>query len=63
MRNQAPGKADTFLLSCIDPQLIDDTTFYFDALGRTDRFSEMRITEAALELVDTNRPAWNAADW
>ncbi|RYI98726.1 MAG: hypothetical protein EON47_18785, partial [Acetobacteraceae bacterium] len=63
MQEQAPGKADTFLLSCIDPRLADDTTFYFSALGRTDRYSEMRIAGAALAVVDTNRPAWSAAVW
>ena len=63
MQDQAPGKADTFLLSCIDPRLTDDTTVYFDALGRTDRYSEMRIAGAALALVDPARPAWGAAVW
>jgi hypothetical protein len=43
-----PSKADTFLVSCIDPRLTDDTTHYFNALGRTDRYSEMRIAGAAL---------------
>jgi hypothetical protein len=56
-----PGKADTFLLSCIDPRLTDDTTFHFAALGRTDRYSEMRIAGAALALVDPARPAWRQA--
>ncbi|WP_431285191.1 hypothetical protein ACQW02_10500 [Humitalea sp. 24SJ18S-53] len=58
-----PTKADTFLVSCIDPRLTDDTTHYFNALGRTDRYSEMRIAGAALAAIDTNRPAWNAAFW
>ncbi len=58
-----PSKADTFLVSCIDPRLTDDTTHYFNALGRTDRYSEMRIAGAALAAIDTNRPAWNTALW
>lgn len=58
-----PAKADTFLISCIDPRLTDDTTFRFAALGRTDRYSEMRIAGGALALVDQNRPAWQAALW
>jgi hypothetical protein len=58
-----PAKADTFLVSCIDPRLTDDTTFRFAALGRTDRYSEMRIAGGALAFVDNNRPAWQAALW
>jgi hypothetical protein len=56
-------KADAFLVSCIDPRLTDDTTYLMGALGRTDRYSEMRIAGAALAAVDTARPAWNAALW
>jgi len=58
-----PSKADTFLVSCIDPRLTDDTTFLQAALGRTDRYSEMRIAGAALAAVDSNRPAWGTALW
>lgn len=57
------SKADTFLISCIDPRFTDDTTFRFAALGRTDRYSEMRIAGAALALVDDNRPSWQTALW
>jgi hypothetical protein len=55
--------ADTFLVSCIDPRLTDDTTFHFAALGRTDRYSEMRIAGGALALVDDKRPNWQSAVW
>ncbi len=58
-----PSKADAFLVSCIDPRLTDDTTFLQAALGRTDRYSEMRIAGAALAAVDTARPAWGTALW
>jgi hypothetical protein len=58
-----PSKADAFVVSCIDPRLADDTTFLMAALGRTDRYSEMRIAGAALAAVDTARPAWGAALW
>jgi hypothetical protein len=58
-----PRKADAFLVSCIDPRLTDDVTFLMAALGRTDRYSEMRIAGAALAAVDANRPAWNTALW
>ena len=58
-----PAKADTFLVSCIDPRVTDDTTFHFAALGRTDRYSEMRIAGGALALVDGNRPNWQSAVW
>jgi hypothetical protein len=58
-----PRKADAFLVSCIDPRLTDDVTFLMAALGRTDRYSEMRIAGAALAAVDENRPAWGAALW
>lgn len=55
------SKADTFLVSCIDPRLTDDTTFYFASLGRAERYSEMRIAGAALAAVDPARPAWATA--
>ncbi len=58
-----PRKADDFVVSCIDPRLTDDTTFLMAALGRTDRYSEMRIAGAALAAVDESRPAWMAALW
>jgi len=58
-----PSKADAFVVSCIDPRLTDDVTFLMGALGRTDRYSEMRIAGAALAAVDENRPAWNTALW
>ena len=57
------SKADTFLISCIDPRFPDDTTFRFAALGRTDRYSEMRIAGAALAVVDESRPNWQTALW
>jgi hypothetical protein len=55
--------ADTFLVSCIDPRVTDDTAFAMAALGRTGRYSEMRIAGAALAAVDEGRPAWSAALW
>lgn len=58
-----PRKADAFVVSCIDPRLTDDVTYLMTALGRTDRYSEMRIAGAALAAVDEARPAWNAALW
>jgi len=58
-----PAKADTFLVSCIDPRLTDDTTFHFAALGRTDRYSEMRIAGAALALVNDKHPHWQSTIW
>ena len=51
--------ADTFLVSCIDPRLTDDTTFYFRALGRTDRYSEMRIAGGALAALEEHNAAWS----
>ena len=53
--------AGTFLVSCIDPRLTDDTTFYFAALGRTDRYSEMRIAGAALAALEEHNAAWSRA--
>lgn len=58
-----PNKADAFVVSCIDPRLTDDVTYLMAALGRTDRYSEMRIAGAALAAVDETRPAWAAALW
>jgi|LNFM01.2.fsa_nt_gb hypothetical protein len=58
-----PGKADAFVVSCIDPRLTDDVTFLMTALGRTDRYSEMRIAGAALAAVDDRNPAWGEALW
>jgi hypothetical protein len=59
----AASKADSFVVSCIDPRLTDDTTFLMTALGRADRYSEMRIAGAALAVVDEARPAWATAVW
>lgn len=56
-----PRAADTFVVSCIDPRLTDDTTFYLGALGRTDRYSEMRIAGAALAALQDHNAAWAQA--
>ena len=58
---RSTNAADTFLVSCIDPRLTDDTTFYLAALGRTDRYSEMRIAGAGLAAVNEATPAWSQA--
>ena len=59
----APQKAETFLLACIDPRLITDSGLYFNAIGRGERYSEMRVAGAALALVDPSRAAWAATVW
>ena len=59
--SQPARAADTFLVSCIDPRLTDDTTFHFAALGRTDRYSEMRIAGAGLAALEDFNPAWTQA--
>ena len=59
--SKTPSAADTFLVSCIDPRLTDDTTFHFAALGRTDRYSEMRIAGAALAALDDFNAGWSKA--
>lgn len=59
--SKPPSAADTFLVSCIDPRLTDDTTFHFAALGRTDRYSEMRIAGAGLAALEDFNPAWSQA--
>ncbi|PZW47032.1 hypothetical protein C8P66_10770 [Humitalea rosea] len=56
-------KAETFLLACIDPRLIDDSGMYFAAIGRGERYSEMRVAGAALALADPARAAWAATIW
>lgn len=58
-----PSKADAFVVSCIDPRLVDDVTFLMAAVGRTNRYSEFRIAGAALAAVDPARPAWGQALW
>lgn len=58
-----PRKADAFVVSCIDPRTTGDTAMLLAALGRADRYSEMRVAGAALAAVDTTKPAWNAALW
>jgi hypothetical protein len=58
---QTARAADTFLVSCIEPRLTDDTTFHFAALGRTDRYSEMRIAGAGLAALEDFNPAWSQA--
>ncbi len=57
------SKADAFVLSCIDPRLVDDVTQLLATMGRTNRYSEMRIAGAALAAVDEARPGWNTAVW
>ncbi|WP_203069988.1 carbonic anhydrase [Falsiroseomonas ponticola] len=57
------SKADAFVLSCIDPRLVDDVTQLLATMGRTNRYSEMRIAGAALAAVDEARPGWNSAVW
>ena len=57
------SKADAFVLSCIDPRLVDDVTQLLATMGRANRYSEMRIAGAALAAVDQNRPGWNTAVW
>ncbi|NKC32285.1 carbonic anhydrase, partial [Falsiroseomonas selenitidurans] len=59
----APSKADAFVVSCIDPRLVDDVTHLMDSVGRAERYSEMRIAGAALAAVDPARPAWSQALW
>jgi hypothetical protein len=59
----APSKADAFVVSCIDPRLVDDVTFLMESVGRTNRYSEFRIAGAALAAVDPARPAWGQALW
>jgi len=58
---QPARAADTFLVSCIDPRLTDDTTFHLAAIGRTDRYSEMRVAGAALAALEEFNPAWSQA--
>lgn len=54
---------ETFLVSCIDPRMTDETAFMMAALGRSERYSEMRIAGAALAAVDDKHPAWGQALW
>ncbi|MBU8543175.1 MULTISPECIES: hypothetical protein [Roseomonadaceae] len=50
-------------MSCIDPRLVDDVTHLMEAVGRTNRYAELRIAGAALAAVDPARPAWSQALW
>ena len=59
----APAIADTFVVSCIDPRFVEEPSVLLNALGRTGRYSEMRIAGAALAAVDRTRPAWGTALW
>lgn len=54
---------ETFLVSCIDPRMTNETAFMMAALGRSERYSEMRIAGAALAAVDDKHPAWGQALW
>ncbi len=52
-----PSKADAFVVSCIDPRTTGDVAALQAALGRTDRYSELRIAGAALAAIDPAQPA------
>lgn len=58
-----PTAADTFVVSCIDPRLVEEPAQLLNALGRAGRYSEMRIAGAALAAVNTAQPAWSTALW
>jgi len=53
----APSKADAFVVSCIDPRTTGEVAALQAALGRTDRYSELRIAGAALAAIDPAQPA------
>ena len=59
----APSVADTFVVSCIDPRFVEEPAQLLRTLGRTGRYSEMRIAGAALAAVNAAQPAWGAALW
>lgn len=59
----AAQAADTFVVSCIDPRFVEEPSQIFQSLGRTGRYSEMRIAGAALAAVNTAQPAWSTALW
>lgn len=63
IEQQAPSAADTFVVSCIDPRFVEEPADLFAMLGRSGRYSEMRIAGAALAAVDEARPAWRTALW
>lgn len=58
-----PSAADTFVVSCIDPRFVEEPSALLELLGRTGRYSEMRIAGAALAAVDETRTAWGTALW
>ncbi len=58
-----PSVADTFVVSCIDPRFVEEPSALLQMLGRTGRYSEMRIAGAALAAVDETRPTWGTALW
>jgi hypothetical protein len=51
------GSAELFVVSCIDPRFTRQHAAYLAELGRTDRYSELRIPGAALALADETAPA------
>ncbi len=60
---RAAGKADVFVLSCIDYRLVDDVTAYLTQRGLDERYSEVRIAGGGLAAVDGTRPSWVSAVW
>lgn len=50
------SKADAFVVSCIDPRTTRSAAEIMAELGRTDRYSEMRIPGAALALTEPSLP-------
>jgi hypothetical protein len=60
---RTPTAADTFVVTCIDPRFVEEPAQLLNMLGRTGRYSEMRIAGAALAAIDETRPAWGTALW
>jgi hypothetical protein len=54
---ETPTKADAFVVSCIDPRTTGGVAALLAALGREDRYSELRVAGAALAALDPASPA------
>jgi hypothetical protein len=63
LTSRPASAADTFVVSCIDPRFVEEPSALLEMLGRTGRYSEMRMAGAALAAVDETRPAWGTALW
>jgi carbonic anhydrase len=59
----AAGKADIFLLSCMDYRLVDDVARYMAKRGYDNKYDHVILAGASLAAVTGKFPPWNETFW